>query len=409
LKEKRRGGRRPGSHRRRGLALGRIFGRRGINEDGKGGRPARGTPVQGAPRGGKRLGGVASPSPSTPPVRPNSPSAPRRVTFASSGVTVTWPVPARCPCRRGRYRPRLKGTPALLRKENFEIEASYQLAPWQTPIPTRAVVDTGAGPSVIRADMLPEGWTEYSSRAPPRTQVSDASGRLLKVNAEVSLTIYVGGTAMEYDFLVVKALSVPLFLGWDFQRNYVGTISPKTQTIRWDDGTSTVALCSWTGSTRPAPPRRGIKPRAHIEAIRLRQGVTVGPRCIQAVEECCSVKGVHLARERPVKMSRRKVVLHNAIVEFSPGTPRSLYLTNIGDAPVHLTKGYVVGTASAYNGPLHVVADEGEPGAVLTIGADALGKPDEEEETSRRAEEGIDEGQLPPHPPDKMYPKPEFH
>ena len=88
-----------------------------------------------------------------------------------------------------------------MRKETFEIGASYQLAPWQTPTPTRAVVDTGAGPSVIRADRLPEGWTEYSSRAPPRTQVSDASGQLLKVNAEVSLTIYVGGTAMEYEIL----------------------------------------------------------------------------------------------------------------------------------------------------------------------------------------------------------------
>jgi len=99
------------------------------------------------------------------------------------------------------------------------------------PTPTRAVVDTGAGPSVIRADMLPEGWTEYSSREPPRTQVSDASGQLLKVNAEVSLTIYVGGTAMEYDFLVVRSLSVPLILGWDFQRNYVDTISPKTPTF----------------------------------------------------------------------------------------------------------------------------------------------------------------------------------
>jgi len=319
---------------------------------------------------------VASPSPSTPLVRRNSPVAPRRVTLSSPGVTATWPVPARCPCLCGRYRPRLKGTLLLLRKENSEIGASYQLAPWQTPIPTRALVDTGAGPSVIRADILPEGWTEYSSRAPPRTQVSDASGQLLEVNAEVSLTIYVGGTAMEYDFLVVEALSVPLILGWDFQRNYVDTISPKTQTIKWDDGTSTVAVRSWTGNTRPAPPRRGNRPKAYIGDIRLRQGVTVGPRCIQAVQVCCSVKGVHLVRERPVQMSRRKVLLHNAIVEFSPDTPRSLYLTNIGDAPVHLTKGYVVGTATAYNVPLHVVADEGEPGAVLTIGINTIGKPD---------------------------------
>jgi len=40
---------------------------------------------------------------------------------------------------------------------------------------------------------------------------------------------------------------------------------------------------------------------------------------------------------------------------------------------------------------------------------DTPSKPDEEAEMSRRAEEGIDEGQPPPHPPDKTYPKPEVH
>jgi len=43
------------------------------------------------------------------------------------------------------------------------------------------------------------------------------------------------------------------------------------------------------------------------------------------------------------------------------------------------------------------------------IGPDTLGKPDKEAETSRREEEGIDEGQPPPHPPDKTYPNPEVH
>ena len=31
---------------------------------------------------------------------------------------------------------------------------------------------------------------------------------------------------------MVKALSVPLILGWEFQRNYVDTISPNTQNIK---------------------------------------------------------------------------------------------------------------------------------------------------------------------------------
>jgi len=108
-------------------------------------------------------------------------------------------------------------------------------------------------------------------------------------------------------------------------------------------------------------------------------------------------------------MSRRKVLLHNAVAEFSPNTPRSLYLTNIEDVPVHLTNGYVIGTATAQNGPLHVVEEEEKPGAVLTMGADARDKPDEEVKTGRQAEEGIDEGQPPPHPSDKTCPQPEVH
>jgi len=255
--------------------------------------------------------------------------------------------------------------------------------------------------------MLPEGWTEYASRAPPRTQVSDALGQLLKVNAEVPLTFYIGRAAMKYEFLVVKELSVPLIIGWDFQRNSVDTISPNTQTIKWEDGTSAVAMPSWSENTRPEPPRRGNKPKAQPRAIWLPQWVTVGPRCIQAVQVCCSVNGVHLVRERPVKMSRRKVLLHNAVAEFSPNTPRFLYLTNIGDVTVHLTKEYVIGTATAYNGPLQVVKEEEDPGPVLTIWADPRDKPDQEVEGGRQAEEGIDKGQPPRHLPDKTCPKPE--
>jgi len=47
---------------------------------------------------------------------------------------------------------------------------------------------------------------------------------------------------MEFNVLAVKALSGPLILGWGFPRNYMNTISSKTHTITWDDGTSTVAV-----------------------------------------------------------------------------------------------------------------------------------------------------------------------
>jgi len=122
---------------------------------------------------------------SSNPIPGRSPS--RHVFLPGGNWDVACPGPISLPSSA--IPPAVQGL--LLRKENFEIGASYQLAPWQ-------------------------GWTEHASRTPPRTQVSDASGQLLKVNVEVSLTIYVGGTAIEYEFLLVKEVSVPLILGWDF-------------------------------------------------------------------------------------------------------------------------------------------------------------------------------------------------
>jgi len=56
---------------------------------------------------------------------------------------------------------------AELCKEISEIGVSYQLAPWQTPTSTRAVVDTGVGPSVIRADICPRGGQTMSYERDP--------------------------------------------------------------------------------------------------------------------------------------------------------------------------------------------------------------------------------------------------
>ena len=94
----------------------------------------------------------------------------------------SWPIP-----------PAIRRDAFAVTEGSFEIGASYQLEFWQVPTLTSAVVHTGAGPSVIRADMSPERWTKYASRAPPRAQVSNVSGQLLKLNAEASMTIFVGG------------------------------------------------------------------------------------------------------------------------------------------------------------------------------------------------------------------------
>lgn len=59
--------------------------------------------------------------------------------------------------RAGMKRPYgFKGTLLVLRKRNFAADASVQLDRMD-PRRTTAVLDTGAGTSVVREDLLPEG------------------------------------------------------------------------------------------------------------------------------------------------------------------------------------------------------------------------------------------------------------
>lgn len=332
---------------------------------------------------------MAPPPPSLPPVRTNPPVA-NRVQFTTPEVTATWTVPAKSYSRGLTPRSTFKGTLLLLRKENLEIDAAMRFVPWQAINPTRAVVDSGAGPSVVRMDLLPKGWEEYAIPGPRRTRVSDASGQLLKVRAEVVLTIYVGEYPMTHEFLVVRGLSVPLILGWDFQKAYVETISPKTETIVWDNGSSTRARRSWVGTPLPSP-RVHAHPRPTPEAVRLFRGITLPPRAATLVKVRCDVGGTQLVQERTGAMAHRRVYLQNAILSFTPGEPRGIYLTNLGDTAVNFPKGFTVGLASPHNGPTLSVGQFDEEGELLLVGTQQPpGAPTGGKETKADGQEGCE-------------------
>ncbi|GAB0498113.1 hypothetical protein MMPV_009454, partial [Pyropia vietnamensis] len=122
-------------------------------------------------------------------------------------------------------------TVLVLRKKSLEVDLTVQDGPRGTSRKTTGIVDTGAGPSAIREDLLPEGWVQEADRPPKSTRVCDVSGQLLRTRGVVTLTVYADGTPMVGRFLVVKALSVPLILGMDFQRTYVKAIFPPTDTV----------------------------------------------------------------------------------------------------------------------------------------------------------------------------------
>jgi len=57
----------------------------------------------------------------------------------------------------------------------------------------------------------------------------------------VGLSVFVDGALMPFQFFVVKALSVPVILGMDFQKEHVKAIYPGCEAVSWNHGGLTKA------------------------------------------------------------------------------------------------------------------------------------------------------------------------
>ena len=77
-----------------------------------------------------------------------------------------------------------------------------------------SVLDTGAGPSLIRKFELPAGLETLVSFG--RTQeIGDAHNRLLRTVGTITMPVRLGRFGATAEFMVREKLAVPLFLGAD--------------------------------------------------------------------------------------------------------------------------------------------------------------------------------------------------
>ena len=128
-----------------------------------------------------------------------------------------------------------RGSLLVLRTDNFKIKTTLSFGD-EDQVSVAAVVDTGAGPSVVSEDLLPPDWRAHAWRAPTCTRIVDASGQALRALDRLPLTLHVHDKPMHFPFIVVKRLSAPLIIGCDFQRQYTKAILPQDGKIEWTSG-----------------------------------------------------------------------------------------------------------------------------------------------------------------------------
>jgi gag-polyprotein putative aspartyl protease len=95
--------------------------------------------------------------------------------------------------------------------------------------PVRAILDTGAGPNLIREEILPEEWER--SRLPGTPAYQIIGGRPLRQRGVITMHVQLGTLRVQSRFVVVSSLAAECILGSQFINRHVRMISPKEKYV----------------------------------------------------------------------------------------------------------------------------------------------------------------------------------
>jgi len=101
-----------------------------------------------------------------------------------------------------------------------------------------AVLDTGAGPSFIKRNVLPHGINHLLRKSTSETKIVDANERQVEVDGVIELSVIIGGRVESVQFNVVPRLAVDVIIGCDFCDKHIEAIRPRKCIVELDDGTA---------------------------------------------------------------------------------------------------------------------------------------------------------------------------
>jgi len=128
------------------------------------------------------------------------------------------------------------GEVLLFSLHNYRIVASLGLEKLSLR-PFGVVVDTGAGPILVRRDALAPEWLRQvvTSKEEEQVRLRDANNARLRTSGTVTLWLQTGARMVPVPFLVVDDLSILVILGCTFIDDNVHAILPQDRSIRWTD------------------------------------------------------------------------------------------------------------------------------------------------------------------------------
>jgi hypothetical protein len=121
----------------------------------------------------------------------------------------------------------------------------------------RAILDTIAGPNLVRASILPDDWEQYRVLGEPTLNIVGAGGRRLWQKGTVTMIVEIGRLQIKSRFFVIEGLAADCILGCLFINKHSTEILPKEKQFRLSDASVIPIL----RDSDPLQPRLGIEAR----------------------------------------------------------------------------------------------------------------------------------------------------
>ena len=225
---------------------------------------------------------------------------------------------------------------------NYKVEASFNThkEAWR---PLLCVLDTGAGPNLIRADLLPDDTLKKLDTSRAVVNLSSASGHGLDVLGITRLSVRVGSQVTSHDFVVSRQLSTDVLLGCHFIDSAVEDIHVQLRSVELRNGESVPIVrrrSSNAPTTKPTTESPRLSPRvisAH-KALRVTKATVIPPRTQMFVPVQGSVRGLQLVSSRPELFDKYHCTVANGIADVRPARPFHVQVANLSEQPVTLHK-----------------------------------------------------------------------
>ena len=212
------------------------------------------------------------------------------------------------------------------------------------------VVDTGAGPSLIRLGACPKEALSAIDTKKPMANLRSASNHALDVIGVVYLTVIIGTHVAKTPFIVSRNLGADALLGCTYIDYHVDSIRPRRRVIILSNG-DTVPIIRRQAlrpvtSQLPEPATIGSRAAANFNSIRVARKVTIPARSEIFVEVTTQTSGLRIVEGRNDLWERKKIVTANGVADVIANRPFLVQIANFSSSPVILRKNERVGKAS---------------------------------------------------------------